>query len=313
MMQKKSSSNNVKSKFHARNKNKERYNFEKLVAVNPVLAEFIQPNIHNEDTIDFKNTEAVKALNSSLLKLNYNLQNWHIPAPYLCPPIRERADYIHYIADLLCAQNFGKTPKGAAIKGLDIGVGASLIYPIIGTLEYGWSFIGADTDANALQVANTIIAENEILTNKIECRLQNNPKDFYYGIIGKDEPFDFAICNPPILNSNPEKHEKNKSTPPAINLMLEHNKLYYDGGEMRFVKNMVNQSKKFAQSCFLFSTIITKQSTANVIYEILENSQATIIETILLGSGYKASRIVAWSFLSKEAQRKWKQTRWKEA
>jgi 23S rRNA (adenine1618-N6)-methyltransferase len=36
---------------------------------------------------------------------------------YLCPPIPGRADYIHYIADLLASNN-GIIPKGHGIQGL---------------------------------------------------------------------------------------------------------------------------------------------------------------------------------------------------
>jgi 23S rRNA (adenine1618-N6)-methyltransferase len=41
---------------------------------------------------------------------------------YLCPPIPGRADYIHYIADLLAESNNGIIPKGHGIQGLDIGI-----------------------------------------------------------------------------------------------------------------------------------------------------------------------------------------------
>jgi 23S rRNA (adenine1618-N6)-methyltransferase len=46
------------------------------------------------------------------------------------PPIPGRADYIHYIADLLATTNSG-IPKETEYKDWDIGVGANCIYPII--------------------------------------------------------------------------------------------------------------------------------------------------------------------------------------
>jgi 23S rRNA A1618 N6-methylase RlmF len=49
---------------------------------------------------------------------------------YLCPPFLEETDYIHYIADLLASSNNGIIPKHA-VQGLDIGVGANCIYPIM--------------------------------------------------------------------------------------------------------------------------------------------------------------------------------------
>src|SRR5690606_24715537 len=114
-------------------------------------------------SIDFFNPQAVKALNKALLFYYYDIVYWDIPENYLCPPIPGRADYIHYIADLLADNNKGIVPTGSEIKCLDIGVGANCIYPIIGVKEYGWSFIGADIDALAIKSAKKIIASNPSL------------------------------------------------------------------------------------------------------------------------------------------------------
>jgi 23S rRNA (adenine1618-N6)-methyltransferase len=55
----------------------------------------------------------------------YHVKNWDIPDTNLCPPIPGRADYVHYIADLL-AESSGEIPAGNSVKGLDIGTGAIL-------------------------------------------------------------------------------------------------------------------------------------------------------------------------------------------
>jgi 23S rRNA (adenine1618-N6)-methyltransferase len=58
-----------------------------------------------------------------------------------------------FIADLLAESNNGIIPKGHGIQGLDIGIGANCIYPIIGNAEYGWSFVGTDIDEKLLKIA----------------------------------------------------------------------------------------------------------------------------------------------------------------
>src|SRR5574343_662753 len=114
-----------KTNLHPRNPHRFRYNFEKLINVLPELKFFIISNENNsEPTIDSSNSEAVKALNKALLISEYNIQDWDIPKNYLCPPIPGRADYIHYLADLLADTNNGIIPKGEHILGLDIGIGA---------------------------------------------------------------------------------------------------------------------------------------------------------------------------------------------
>ena len=137
------------------NKHRERYDFKVLIEACPELENFVAPNAYNDDSIDFANPDAVKMLNKALLKQYYDIENWDIPADYLCPPIPGRADYIHHIADLLCSNNYGKIPTGSKIKCLDIGVGANCVYPIIGNKEYGWSFIGSEIDTTAIEnIAN---------------------------------------------------------------------------------------------------------------------------------------------------------------
>ncbi|MEN8121474.1 MAG: 23S rRNA (adenine(1618)-N(6))-methyltransferase RlmF [Bacteroidota bacterium] len=310
-----------KSSLHPRNRNRERYNFKQLIDCCQELAQFVKLNIYNDESIDFANPEAVKELNKALLHYHYGIKYWDVPHNYLIPPIPGRADYIHHITDLLRQNNYGKIPTGAKIKCLDIGVGANCIYPIIGNKEYGWSFIGSDIDPVSIESANKIVSLNSSLKGKVECRIQNNPKDFFYGIIRKDELIDLSICNPPFHSSAKEAQSatlrklsnlnQKKVSKTNLNFGGQYNELCYEGGEERFVGNMIRQSKKFATSCFWFSTLISKQSNLKNVYSILKQVKAVKVETIPMGQGNKTSRIVAWTFLSKEEQANWKNTRWK--
>lgn len=311
----------VKSKLHPRNKNRERYDFKQLIRSSPELESFVKPNIYNDESVDFANPEAVKALNKALLIHNYALNFWDIPTGYLCPPVPGRADYIHHIADFLGKNNFGKIPRGSKIKCLDIGVGASCIYPIIGSQEYGWSFIGSDIDPIAIESSNKIIEYNSILQGKVECKLQSNPNDFFFGIIRKDELIDLAICNPPFHASVEEAqagtlrkiHNLNpgKTAQPILNFGGQNHELWCEGGEEKFVRNMIQQSKKFATNCFFFSTLISKERNLKSVNKALEQAQAYGVDTIAMGQGNKISRIVVWTFLNMEEQNKWKNARWK--
>ncbi|MBC7494605.1 MAG: RlmF-related methyltransferase, partial [Flavobacterium sp.] len=129
MLDKKKEHPKEKTRLHVRNKHRERYNLKALIESVPELAQYVSLNIYNDESIDFFNPEAVKALNKALLKHHYQIDHWNIPPNYLCPPIPGRADYIHYIADLLCGSNYGKIPKGNLVTCLDIGVGANCVYP----------------------------------------------------------------------------------------------------------------------------------------------------------------------------------------
>jgi 23S rRNA (adenine1618-N6)-methyltransferase len=321
MLQNKREHPKEKSKLHPRNKNRERYDFKQLIDSFPELANFVKPNPYGDESIDFANPDAVKALNKALLLYHYGISNWDIPEGYLCPPIPGRADYIHHIADFLCRNNYGKIPTGTQIKCFDIGVGASCIYPIIGVQEYGWSFIGSDIDPVAIESANRIIASNPVLQGKVECKLQTNQKDFFYGIIRKDEHIDLSICNPPFHASEKEAQagslrkihnlHLDKKAQPILNFGGQNHELWCDGGEEKFVRNMIQQSKKFAGNCFCFSTLISKESNLKSVYRALEEAEVFGTETIPMGQGNKISRIVVWTFLNTEEQNQWKNTRWK--
>ncbi|MTI39438.1 23S rRNA (adenine(1618)-N(6))-methyltransferase RlmF [Fulvivirga lutimaris] len=314
-------SQEIKARLHPRNKNRERYDLKALIVSIPELKKHVKPNKYGDDSVDFANPSAVKILNKALLNHYYGIKHWEFPDDNLCPPIPGRADYLHHIADLLGSSNFGNIPKGSKVIGYDIGIGANCIYPIIGAVEYGWHFIGSDIDPKSVQAAQKIVDANPSLKGKIDCRLQENPKDSFYGIIGKEDKIDFSICNPPFHASAEEARQgtarkvKNLTGKavknPELNFAGINNELICDGGEYKFVNNMIRESKKFSTNCFWFSSLVSKQSNLKSIYQSLDKFEAVEVKTIPTGTGNKSARIVAWTFLTKEEQKKWRESRWK--
>lgn len=309
-----------KTTLHARNKHRENYDLKALVATCPELGKYIKLNPMGNETIDFANPKAVKWLNKSLLKKYYGVEYWDVPSGYLCPPIPGRADYIHHIAELLGTAADGKIPLGPKVKCMDIGVGASCIYPIVGTKEYGWSFVGSETDAAAFESAQKILKNNHFLQRTIELRQQENPNDIFHGIMLRTEPIDVTICNPPFHASMQEATEstlrklsslnKQKVTTPVLNFGGQSNELWCEGGEVRFILDMIRQSKQFSTNCLWFSTLVSKQSHVEVLQKALKTAGAYQVKIINMGQGTKVSRILAWSFQNKTQQQKWVQTRW---
>ncbi len=299
-------SNKRKSKLHSRNKHQGRYNLDALVKINPDLAPHLTTNPKGEATINFFDPLAVKALNKALLLKDYEINYWDIPDGYLCPPIPGRADYIHYIADLLAKSNKGIIPKGADVRVLDIGVGANCIYPIIGTNEYGWSFVGTDIDALALESAQKIIDENSFFAEKIELRHQPHSSRFIRGILQSGEKFDVSICNPPFHASFAEvtkstsrklKNLKGKKNPKLIqNFGGQNSELWYKGGEIAFVEALIQESRHYPYVVKWFTTLVSKQSNLRAVYKKLKEVRTKEVVTIEMGQGQKQSRIVAWRF-----------------
>ena len=246
----------------------------------------------------------------------YDIQNWDIPKNYLCPPLPGRADYIHYIADLLTESNNGILPEGDTIQGLDIGIGANCIYPIIGNTTYGWSFVGSDIDEKALQNCKKIIGQNDKLIDFISLQLQTEPRFIFKNIITPEDKFAFTICNPPFHASALEAAKANirktnnlentKSNQTLLNFGGQNTELWCDGGEIRFLTQMVYESAKFPMNCFWFTTLVSKKENLKSIYKTLQKVNAVTIKTIEMAQGQKTSRFVAWTFLSEAQQKSWK-------
>jgi len=314
-----------KTKLHLRNRHRQQYDFEILSTALPELSEFVALNKYNNQSVDFFNPKAVMSLNKALLKQYYDIEHWDIPENFLCPPIPGRADYIHYMADLLAGIEPGEADSKIAledhIRCLDIGVGANCIYPIIGVKEYGWSFVGSDIDTTAIKSASEIVQQNKCLFNKVEIRHQQNSNDFFCGIVHPDETFDITICNPPFHASKEEAQEvatrklrnlqQKNITTPTLNFGGQSNELWCYGGEERFIRTMIHQSAFYASSCLWFSTLISKQPNVEKALNALQKAKALETKVIRMGQGNKTSRIVAWTFLTKEEQAEWQKERQK--
>ncbi|MGI4865296.1 MAG: 23S rRNA (adenine(1618)-N(6))-methyltransferase RlmF [Janthinobacterium lividum] len=315
-----------KNVLHPRNPHRERYDFPALTKASPPLAAFVQVNKFGDASVDFANPEAVKALNQALLKQFYGIAHWDIPAGYLCPPIPGRADYLHYVADLLADSNGGEVPRGKSVSVLDIGVGANCIYPIIGHQAYGWRFVGSETDPVALRAARNIVAANDALQGSIDIRHQPESRHILTGIGKRGEVFDAIVCNPPFFASLAEAEagtrrktanlggrNTGRSAPPVRNFGGQASELWYPGGEETFVRLMVKESQQMPTSSFWFTTLVSQSHTLPGIYKELQWAEAVEVKTIEMAQGQKKSRFVAWTFLTPEQQAEWREKRWTKA
>jgi 23S rRNA (adenine1618-N6)-methyltransferase len=287
-----------------------------LVLTSPKLEEYLFEKNDAVKTISFSDPKAVKALNGALLAHYYNIAVWDIPEGYLCPAIPGRADYIHHIADLLAQSNNHVIPTGNKIVGLDIGVGANAVYPIIGSQSYGWRFVGSDIDPLSASSAALIAEANPKLKNLFTVRKQNQPDDIFDGIIKAQDKFAFTMCNPPFHSSAAEaqlgserkvknlaRHSKKRnpnsaSAPPkkALNFAGQHGELWCEGGEFAFISKMIRQSQKYAQQVAWFTSLVSKKDNLPGIYHQLERIGVREVKTVDMAQGQKVSRFVAWRF-----------------
>lgn len=284
--------------LHLRNHHRNGYDFPLLAQTHPALSQYVRPNAYGNDSIDFANPQAVKALNQALLKHYYGVAVWDIPKNYLCPPIPGRADYVHYLADLLA-----ETGMTQQVRLLDIGTGANLVYPLIAAYAYGWQCVGADIDTKALRNAQQIIDANG-LQQQISVRQQPNPSSIFKGVMLPGEQFTVTLCNPPFHASAEEAlagtqrkwRGLDKKPPQVLNFGGQSNELFCEGGEAAFLTTMIRESKLFAKQCVWFTTLVSKATNLPLVYRELKKVQAVTVKTVEMAQGQKQSRFVAWAF-----------------
>lgn len=293
--------------LHPRNIHKQGYDFSALVKNHPLLEPYVKRNTHGNLSIDFSDPDAVKTFNTALLKKDYNINDWNIPEGALCPPIPGRVDYIHHVADLLGVSEL----KTNDIKLLDIGTGASGIYPLLASTVYGWQCTGSDINSLSLNNLAAIIANNSNLKNKLVLRKQEDKHHIFEGIIQKGEFFDITVCNPPFHASAEEalkgsqrkvnnlarnRKEDTKKTAPILNFGGLEAELWCNGGERLFLKKLIKESKIYSDQCHWFSSLVSKIDNVKPAKKQLEKLGAIDIREIGMAHGNKITRILAWKF-----------------
>jgi|LauGreDrversion4_1035100.scaffolds.fasta_scaffold119079_1 23S rRNA (adenine1618-N6)-methyltransferase len=296
--------------LHSHNRHHGRYDFPRLVAVYSGLSRFVIPHPDGGDTVDFFDPAAVIALNRALLMADYGLAFWDLPPGALCPPIPGRVDYLHHVADLLAEDRGAGRKTESKVRVLDIGMGANCIYPILGVGEYGWRFVGTDTDAGSVAWAKKLVAANPSLKDRIECRHQPLADDIFAGAVRATERFTVSVCNPPFHASAAEAEagtvrklrnlsEGRLTERPLLNFGGQSNELWCRGGEVAFVRRMIAQSGARPAQCRWFTTLVSKRASLPAIERALHTAQAAEVRIIPMTHGQKHNRIVAWRFLER--------------
>ncbi|NVK23479.1 MAG: 23S rRNA (adenine(1618)-N(6))-methyltransferase RlmF [Gammaproteobacteria bacterium] len=295
--------------MHPRNRHQvvdsKAYDFDRLCQTNQELSPFVRDNGYGVLSIDFADPQAVKQLNKALLLSFYDLYFWDIPPQYLCPPVPGRADYIHHLADLLAETNDGDIPHGRKVKALDIGTGANLIYPIVGSYEYKWQFVGSDIETTSINCAKQLVKANPRLNKQVKIIQQPNQDKVLTNIIKPDDRFAFTMCNPPF-HASPEQAAvgterklrnlgKSKQT---LNFGGQSNELWCEGGESEFVCKMVRESSLFPQQVLWFTSLISNKKNLKVIEAELKACRVKQVRIIEMGQGNKQSRFIAWSYFN---------------
>ena len=283
--------------LHPQNPHQGRYDMAALVADLPELERFLTTNPSGEQTVDFSKNSAVVTLNRALLKHHYGIAHWHLPEGSLCPPVPGRADYLYHVRDLL-------GDKTGQVRVLDIGTGANLIYPMIGSQAFGWQFVATDADSIAIRNAHKLLTDNPQLAG-IDIRMQRKAEQVFTGMIREGEYFDLTLCNPPFYASQKEaeaqarrkwRNLKGRESSVERNFGGQSNELWCEGGELAFLKRLMRDSANFGQQVGWFTALVSKDENVAPLKRLLRQLDAVEVKVVPMAQGQKQSRFIAWRF-----------------
>ncbi|WP_296637533.1 23S rRNA (adenine(1618)-N(6))-methyltransferase RlmF [Polaribacter sp.] len=279
--------------LHPKNRFNQGYDLNLLVKQNPNLKEFVITNTYDSVTIDFSNPIAVKELNKALLFSYDTISVWDFPDENLCPPIPGRLDYIHHLKDLLLDEK--------EIKILDIGTGATCIYPLLGVAEYNWKFVATDIDLDSLDTAQEIIDDNNF-TDQIELRQQFNEAHILKDILEDVDSFSATMCNPPFYKSAEEAQGANKRKSRNLgnnavrNFSGNNNELWYVGGEKAFLHTYLYESSLQPKKSKWFTSLVSKKDNIESLQSSSKKLGVKEFKVIPMQQGNKVTRIACWRF-----------------
>lgn len=93
-------------------------------------------------------------ISTPIIKIEYTLCSFY----RLIPTIPLRLNYILWIEDLIGQS----TAEAADVHGVDIGTGATCIYPLIGAKRNNWSFVATETNETSLSFAKHNVIRNDL-------------------------------------------------------------------------------------------------------------------------------------------------------
>ncbi|KAF8591744.1 hypothetical protein K439DRAFT_1401880 [Ramaria rubella] len=292
--------------MHPRNPYKDSIDFYSLADLFPLLKPYVSLSSSGKYSIDFKDPDAQRTLTQALLKRDFNL-TLTLPDHRLCPPVPNRLNYILWIQDIL--STFQNSASNQAIKGLDIGTGASAIYPLLAcslpnTRE--WTFVGTEIDSLSASYAHRNVEINNLQSRitiwPIQSPLDVTADSAILTPLTQDPEsrFDFTMCNPPFYGSASEIKDsaKAKVLPPNAVCTGAETEMITPGGETAFVLQMLHESARrdVQGRCRWFTSMLGKLSSVGEIVSQLRKMNIDNYGLSQFTQGTTRRWAVAWSF-----------------
>lgn len=208
-------------------------------------------------------------------------------------------------------------PGDRQVVGIDIGTGASCIYPLLGTAQRDWSFIATGntftslaslfislTDANTdIDESSLHYAEQNMARNNLAHRIRLVPRNPTANLIPLDDlnipSASFVMTNPPFYASDEEMASlaAKKARPPLTACTGAPTEMVTDGGEVGFASRILEESLVLKERVDWYSTMLGKFSSLEAVTAMLRDADVDNYAVTEFVQGTKTRRwAVAWSF-----------------
>ena len=311
-------------------------------------------HVHN-GKIQFNDPAALVSLTKTLLLHDFGIV-WEIPCTRLCPAIPNRINYLLWVEDLISmhrqhgssegtvphplplAAQGGKAavqesthpsqiPTFSNVQGIDIGTGASVIFPLLGCrMNKDWSFVATEIDDESVSFARRNVDRNG-LRNRIHILKQGKDDPLLSQALGlsvdehakgkedgiekssqhtevnspvpataprssHEAQFDFLMCNPPFFDLD---HQLPQHT--ATGISATHSETVCEGGEVGFVTRMAKESACAPKQIVWYTSMLGKRTSLPPLKRMLREIGVTSILHTQLVQGKTMRWAIAWSFV----------------
>lgn len=277
-------------------------------------------SLQPKSQLDFTDPAAVKQLTKTLLHHDFGLKI-DLPDNRLCPPVSRggrssswphavlcgsiltcerqvpnRHNYILWLKDLLDSTSYNE--PGARLSGLDIGTGASCIYPLLACAQRPWSLIATDIDPANVESARRNVTLNNMQDRiKVHLSRSNGPM-VPLAELGLPR-LDFVMTNPPFYASEDEmlKLATKKSRPPHSACTGAPVEMVCEGGEVAFVGRILEESLVLRDRVQWYTAMFGLVSSLEVMVDRLREQAIDNYAVTEFIQGNKTRRwAIAWSF-----------------
>ncbi|CAH8502253.1 unnamed protein product [Schistosoma turkestanicum] len=286
--------------MHQRNIYKQkRPNFKELAAKFDFFDAVAVKDECGRVTLDFRIPSHLSALSKALLLNDFGL-NVDFPGDRLIPTVPLRLNYILWLEDLIKGlQRFSER-----VKILDIGVGASCIYPLLGSAKNSWQFFGTESDVRNFSLAKENVDKNNLSKSIKLFHITENTSslDVVFGGTENTTYLHAVMANPPFFSDTSDAVGSNtcrslKRPPPKTISSAARHESQTVGGEVYFCIRLIRDSIRYSTRVGVFTIMLGKKSSVSSVRRILHKFKITQISVYEMCQGRIMRWGVAWTFL----------------